>query len=468
MKNELKGGSEFVLESKLEETQNKKYEEFININYSSYYDPILRMPDIYIGNSTQNMTNYGHSIQITGVINKISYCLFSIVCNNYPGLNGIPKTIYISRFPSSVIGGHTRIPSTRPSTYHELNHDDITINEFINYWKSSSISNDNECPLFENEHMCYKKQFAPDNLTITSQIWFSGAFIGDTVNLTLCHYGLYDKDFKVFQANTESLAIYCEGKIKYNQNLNTINNDKDETTLYNIERYSKYEDISYKCYISDYPMDQVASDTFLTYKSSINNKYMVYLIKRGDITSKSPWTDMPSTFIPAAGEHIEPGGNLGKQFAKALKEEMGLDESKIKELVEVYKPYKIYVGLYTNMGRDPRYFNYHLLNDRNEVTKTFGIYRRSITIVNMIYIDSINQTIDSFLNPSEQQKIGDTDEINFSKSRFVDIDKVLAMGIDNWMILDHKRILKDIKKKIIQFDSSYIDRSIITKSLMKM
>jgi len=42
------------------------------------------------------------------------------------------------------------------------------------------------------------------------------------------------------------------------------------------------------------------------------------------------------------------------------------------------------------------------------------------------------------------------------------------MGIDNWMILDHKRILKDIKKKIIQFDSSYIDRSIITKSLMKM
>lgn len=212
--------------------------------------------------------NYPYNNKIRGVINKIGYAMFSIVCDEFMGIKH--KVLYVHYYPPSTNVTNCVIPSNRVNSKDEIKTDQILMTDFIDFWIDDSHSIDG----------CWKGgQWGIDNLITTSPNWFSGAYIGDTIELTFDSFGYTDRAGKKF-IDSDRKAIKFEGKI-VEQSV-TINKLHDKQKIVN-------KDNVYTCYVSDYPMDQAANDTLLIYRKKkllIDINKIISLYSNINLTNK--------------------------------------------------------------------------------------------------------------------------------------------------------------------------------------
>lgn len=340
--------------------------------------------------------------EIEGTINKIFYCGFSVKVDNKP------LVLYVQKYGPA---GGTVVPDmSKESSEEEVEFDRVTREELLNFWESEEITQANGN---------WKGGAWGGNNLITSGNWVSGGFIGDKIKLKVVAIGILPfSGGNAFGSTTiipgsESKALSCS------------------ITL---------GDSTYAGYVTGNIMPQIANDVLFVYKN-IEGKKFIKLLKRG----VGPNVDMPKKMMPGAGEHLEPGDTVkfsNKQgglegVLRAIKEEIGIREETLE------KCYLLDIGLYKSPGRDPRYWTYSIKRENGEMLD-FGIKRSSESHGYIVYFESTSDKAPVETNPL------DTEEINIKW--WYPLNDTLLIDNEDWMIIDHKKLVVNAIIKIEQFN----------------
>jgi len=337
---------------------------------------------------------------LTGKINKISYCAFSMLVT-LP--NGTQKVVYVQKFPPAA---GTTIPNMdKVSTPDELKVDRISRETLISFWQS---------PESRQVNGLWKGgAWGQNNLVTTDTTWFTGAFIGDEITIQPIANGIIKFNGGKPFAEGSAIIPGSEGKaLSCHCGLNGQN---------------------YSCYVTDQIMPQYANDVLFIYKSPSGDK--IKLLKRGT----GPNVDMPARMMPGAGEHMEPGSDVKMKSSvlRAVNEEIGLPQETLDQC------YLLDLGNFDTPGRDPRYWHYVALQQGNLVN--FGMDRGSTSHGFVLY----------FPGPSTKEPVEgsplDSEEVN--KKWWHPLEKVLEIPDNNWMMEDHKRLIGAAQVAITSFET---------------
>ena len=258
-------------------------------------------------------------------------------------------------------------------------------------------------------------EYGDNNFTVTSENWFPGLYIGDTMQVTIIKDGIIKFMPNTFNLDpnqdqpiipgTESKAISCVGT---------------------------WNASNYNFYITDNIMPQDASDKIFIWSSP--KKTMMKFMRRG--VGKN--VDSPKRIIPCAGEHVQPEQSQDdrEQSLITLNQEIGVPLSTLS------KCYIIPLGQYADPGRDPRYWTYCAVQD-NEIIE-FGFERPSRTKAHIIYIETDDEVEPVEIDPEDMEEI--------NSKWWENIYTVLSThSEDEWMLYDHMRFVPDSIQKLEWF-----------------
>lgn len=327
--------------------------------------------------------------EITGTINKIFYCGFSLKVK----VDDKEKVIYVQKYPPA---SGTLVPDmSNESTQEEKEEDKVSKEELINFWESEEI--------YQPNGNWKGGRWGSNNLITTSENWVSGGFIGDEIKLTVKEKGILP---------------FAGGKV-FKSDASIIPGSENKALSCTID----YKNQTYACYITDNVMPQVANDVLFIYKN-INNERFIKLLKRGE----GPNVDMPRKMMPGAGEHLEPGADIKLKdgVLRAINEEIGISDETLAQ------SYLLNIGVYDSEGRDPRYWTYCIKRDNGELVN-FGTKRGSSSQGYIVYFESSSDKAPKETNPL------DTEEIN--KKWWNSLNDTLLIDNDKWMIIDHKKLV---------------------------
>ena len=136
---------------------------------------------------------------------------------------------------------------------------------------------------------------------------------------------------------------------------------------------------------------------------------------------------------------------------------MGVTGLDLINLVKESKIVELDLGIYNEEGRDPRYWTYRYNG------KTFGMKRGSSSHGYVLYIitDKYKDVISKLSNAAV-----DINEV--AGKWWMDITQVLDINDDEWMIIDHKNIVKAANEKIkLYHDLRQFAKEINTEDLIK-
>lgn len=344
--------------------------------------------------STNNNINNYFTTSIVGIINKISYCAFSIV------MEGKPKTVYLQKYPPTM---GTKAPDfSSVSSSDELAIDTIGKDDFISFWNSTDS--------YQPNGLWKGGKWGKNNLMTTDSGWMTGSFIGDKVVVTPVKKGI----------------IKMNGGNGFSQEMPMINGFENNVWSCNIEVNGKI----YGVYMTDNIMPQVANDVLFIWRNNQGKKF-IKLLNRANNDS----VDMPLRMMPGAGEHMEPGKDIKVKdgILRAVYEEIGIAPETLT------KCYLLNLGQYSSPGRDPRYWKY------NYAGVDFGMERGSITNGYILYFKGDTNQEPRETNPA------DTQEVNFKW--WSELDSVLTDYSDvRWMIKDHQKFIPDSVQVIEEFE----------------
>jgi 8-oxo-dGTP pyrophosphatase MutT (NUDIX family) len=352
----------------------------------------------------------GSETSLTGIINKISYCAFSMLIT-LP--NGTQKAVYVQKFPPAA---GTTIPNMdKASTPNELKVDPVSKETLISFWQS---------PASKQVNGLWKGgAWGQNNLVTTDTTWLTGAFIGSVITVQPIANGIIK--FNVGKPFAEGSAIIAgsEGKA--------------------LSCHCELNGQIYSCYVTDQIMPQYANDVLFIYRSPSGDK--IKLLKRGT----GPNVDMPARMMPGAGEHMEPGSDVKMKSSvlRAVNEEIGLPQETLDQC------YLLDLGNFNTPGRDPRYWHYAAIQDG--ATIEFGMDRGSTSHGFVLY----------FPGPSEKEPVEgnplDSEEVN--KKWWHPLDQVLAISDDKWMMDDHKRLIGAAQVAITSFETKSAEEKVALK-----
>ena len=351
---------------------------------------------------------------VTGRINKISYCAFSIILNNPDGTLS-KKVIYVQKFPPAA---GTTIPNVDAnSTPEELAVDPETKDTLVSFWTSPDSRQVNG--------MWKGGAWGIGNLLTTDPAWCTGGFIGDTVTITVVANGIIP--YKGGNVLSGAIIPGSEGKAL-------------SCTIDGLGGKS------FGGYVTENIMPQVANDVLFIYKNAAGKKF-IKMLKRGVGAN----VDMPARMMPGAGEHVEPGKDVKVKAGviRAINEEIGIPPETVADC------YLIPLGVFADEGRDPRYWEYAA--EQNGTTIEFGMKRGSSSSGYVIYYES-----PSGAEPKEENPL-DTEEVNKKWWHPFD-EEILNIDEDDWMIIDHKKIVEKALTEVAAFEG----KSAEEKAAMKM
>lgn len=362
-----------------------------------------------------NLMYCGFSAQISG-INKVVYCV------KYG-----PKSGTVSPILDSV-STELDTSSTELDTGSH-----ITKEEFVDF-----INNDVTRQV-NGKHKGGK--WGTNNFTVSSDDWFPGLYVGDTIQVTFSKVGLISNKF---DSNRHP--------VPFKESDNII--DGSEGLAWSCN--AMWNDQEYHFYMTDNVMPQVATDTFFINYVKQQSKDKVYtkVLRRG-LDPKN--VDSPGREMPCLGEHLEPGQSdeARDQVMFTVNEELGIHKKTLS------KCYLLELGVYNKPGRDGRYSKYCIEKDGKHVE--FGIDRDSSSTVRILLI------ISEILDMDDQDVLpDDTNEIN--SKRWVDVNKVLTdYNEDNWMLTEHLEMLKDAVPVIENFvrEQQILPDGVDTKAAFK-
>jgi len=391
---------------------------------------------------------------IIGKINKIGYEMFSIVCDNYMGITN--KVLYIHcNPPSMIMKTNCVIPDDRQNNDDEKSIDDISMKDFIDFWGFSTTET-----YQQNESKSWKGgSWIKDSLITTSKDFFTGAYIGDTIELDvyakgICYFG-HNKNYKITD-NSENLCYTCNGKISQQSPTN-----KGQLFTCNLPPIK--EDKTYICYVSDVPMNHDIDDILLVYKylylNESSEEEFVYKIC---ISRLNRLDDMPGKITPyipgienynpyenytIVKTHQEQQTQQNQQIQ--TQQDQQIPQTKITNIAvntfrdQIYddnfdiKKYKCYlIGIDNYKDKDPRY-SYYYYNK-----KKFGISRNSENKFNIMFIDNITRPLYDL--EDEDVKLYQNDRI------FITFDQFLKIKDEYLMINDHKDMIMNYVLPIIE------------------
>jgi hypothetical protein len=378
--------------------------------YLKYKDKYLKLKSKQLSRQLSRQHGGAPGDTINGTIYKIYYCGFSVK------VDGKDLVVYVQKYPPA--GGTTVPDMNKISPPEELVPDNVSREELVNFWNSPEIRQPNGN---------WKGGEWGSNNLVTTGNWVTGAFIGDRVKLTVVADGILPfKDGKTFRSNqivsgSESQALSCY-------------------VILDNEPEPESEPIPYTCYVTGNVMPQVANDVLFIYKN-ITGKKFIKLLKR----SIGPNVDMPKKMMPGAGEHLEPGLDIKfnekkdgfEGVLRSLNDEIGVTKETLKQC------YLLDLGLYNEPGRDPRYWSFNLKrSDGTDID--FGIKRGSESHGYVVYFESSSDAAPTETNPL------DTEEIDVKW--WHQLNKVLLIEDNDWMIFDHKNLVINAIIKTEQFD----------------
>ncbi len=336
-------------------------------------------------------------------ISQITYCGFSAVI---PNTN---KVIYCHKFPPN---SGTVKPDFNTTGFNNLvkydNH--VRRETFINFIRNQSSRQANG--------RWKGGQWGDNNFTLTSENWFSGLYIGDSIQITILAEGIVKFSPTPYNAESEyaiipgseSKALTCVGTWNHN---------------------------NYNLYITDNVMPQDASDTLFVWSSP--KKTMIKVMRRG----KGKNVDSPARKMPCAGEHIEPGQALDDR-ARAicdLNQEVGVPATTLSDC------YIIPLGTYADPGRDPRYWTYSEFQDGQIIE--FGFERPSKSTARIVYIETEDDVEPKEVDPTDTEEIGSKWWANINT--ILNPTKLGEIVEDDWMLYDHMRFIPDTIGKLEWF-----------------
>lgn len=338
-------------------------------------------------------------------ITQITYCGFSAVI---PATN---KVIYGSKYPpnSGTVKPNFDFIDRAPKCDNHVKRE-----TFVNFIQSNSSR--------QADGRWKGGQWGDNNFTVTSDNWFSGLYIGDTIQVTIVAEGIIK-----FSPNTFSLD-------HTNQNQLIIPDTKSKA----LSCIGTWNSNQYNFYMTDNPMPQDASDKIFIWSSPKDT--MIKVMRRG--VGKN--VDSPQRKIPCAGEHIEPDQKQDDraQAILALNQEIGIPESTLS------KCYIISLGEYADPGRDPRYWTFSAIQD--ETIIEFGVERPSKTKAHIIYIQTEDDVEPKEVDPTDTEEICAKWWANIHT--ILDPIKPGQNVEDDWMMYDHMRFIPDSIKKLEWFN----------------
>lgn len=334
-------------------------------------------------------------------VNKITYCGFSAVI---PSSN---KVIYCHKYPPN----SGTIKPNFDNIDQVANFDNHVRREtFIKFINNTSSRQANK--------RWKGGQWGENNFTVTSENWFSGLFIGDTIEVAILAEGIIKFSPSAYQTDTtyqiisgtESKALTC---------------------------VSTWDGSTYNFYMTDNVMPQDASDTLFVWSSP--KKTMIKVMRRG----KGKNVDSPARKIPCAGEHVEPGQKEDdrSRAMEDLNQEIGIPSKTISLC------YLIPLGEYADPGRDPRYWTYSEFQDGKIIE--FGFERASKTKARIVFIETEDEVEPHEVDPEDTNEIG--------AKWWADINTILNSSKpgenieDDWMLEDHMRFIPDTINKLEWF-----------------
>ena len=345
-----------------------------------------------------NNTDYKIT-NITGKINKISYCAFSIVMDANPN-----KALYLQKFPPM---DGTKVPDFETNSLpHEVEFDKIDKESFLAFWKAETS--------YQVNGNWKGGKWGSSNLMTTDPSWLFDSFIGDSVSIKLIKQGI----------------IKFNGGKEFNESMAVLPNTETNVWSCNVD----YNGKTYGVYLTDNIMPQYANDVLFIWKNLTGDKY-IKLLTRGN----SENVDMPLRLMLGGGEHREPGTDIKVKdgILRAVNEEIGIDPSTLT------KCYLLNMGTYNSEGRDPRYWEYSTLVNGEIVN--FGMKRGSTTNGYILYLVSESNDEPKEVNPEDTQEVG--------FKWWAKLSSVLDdYRIDKWMILDHQKFIPDAIHKTNEFD----------------
>jgi hypothetical protein len=331
-------------------------------------------------------------LTFNGQVNKIFYCGFSMSVL----IGSETKVFYIHKFPPAL--GTTKAPNLKESSSaDEILADQISKDDFINFWKSKEN--------YQCNGAWKGGSWSLANIPTTDPKWATGVFIGDEVNLTVIKYGI-----PIFNSN------------------NIHENSQDNSWYCNVHIQDKF----YPCHVTNNIMPQMAIDVLLIHEfinQDGESKKRIKFLKRKNTDT----IDMPGKIIPGGGEHLEPeegehlvpGENIMKTatILRTMEEEIGV------EINDNDIWYNIPIGTFNTPGRDPRYDLFAIPNSSTGEIVKCSMPRDSLAYGRIMYYKSENRNID--------KPPLDTDEIQ--SSLWIDfIEDITSVFPENmWMLLDH-------------------------------
>lgn len=353
--------------------------------------------------------------------NKLTYCGFSA------RILGTNKVVYCAKYgPKS--GTISPRMDTESSTSSLISDSHVSREQFIEFVTSDITKQ------ADGKHK--GGRWGTNNFTVTSDEWFPGLYVNDTIELTYTRVGLIPNKF-----NADKVPL------AFNDSDQIITNSEGLAWSCN----ATWAGNEYHFYMTDNVMPQMATDTFFInyirpqqqtalqrYFKAKPNKAKIYtkVIRRGNDTKN---VDSPDREMPCVGEHLEPGQSdeARDQVMFTINQELGIHKQTLS------KCYLLELGVYNKKGRDGRYSTYCINTGCG--WERCGIERPSSSQVRILLI--ISEILD---RDDEDVLPEDTTEIN--SKRWVDVDKVLSeYNEDNWMLNEHLVMLRDAVEKINTF-----------------
>jgi hypothetical protein len=337
---------------------------------------------------------------LRGTIVHISYASFGVLLDDYS------KVVYVHRFPP--VEG--TVPNLdEESDIEECKEQDITVEEFINFWSDPSQKQVNG-----NDK---GGSWGLDNFIYCST-WMTQGFIGKRVEIEFMANGILNFDFSGKPFTSNSVVRHGSENTTWSCNVT-------------LEETGK----TYSSYILDYYMGQYANDVLFVWHDPDTNIKLVKILKRGN----APTVDMQNKYMPGAGEHLEPGEKLKfkNNVKRSVEEEMGAGD-----ILE--KSFVISLGKFDDENRDPRYAPYTTIK-QDGTQKTFGAPRYSTSNGYVLYYKGDAPKLKQASDTTEVVEMGPNEK------KWLPLD-TLDTTEDNWMMADHAKIVQRTKETLIEFD----------------
>lgn len=323
-------------------------------------------------------------------VNKLCYAGFSAVLSNN-------KALYFWQWPSLM----NIIPSKLHSHPEECKFDTITREEIVEFWTSKMEKQDDGFPKCGS--------WGLDNLPLTSVNWkgVNGTFIGDDLTIISQFRGILTKNRGDDSPFNENDPVQ----------------KGSENCCYSVNVRNNTTGREFRAFLSDDPQPQHANDIQMFWDSP--DGLYTKVNKRGNKDT----VDMQNKLMLGAGEHLTLNESIlmspsfKSSIIRGILEELSLDIEDLKDAL------LFDLGMFTNPGRDPRYFTYLYKG------KYFGIPRSSRTHAMTLYLTGDAEP--RKVKPFDSDEITDMPE----GKHFVDPQEILNHP-ELAMIPDHMTIFE--------------------------